>query len=108
MTPRRPATAPARPEPPSQTWTFLSNHSHVLLCISRDPAVRGRDLASLVGITERAVQKIVADLVQAGYLRRFRSGRRNHYQVNRDLPLRHPVEKHCRVSSLLDLVSGPR
>jgi predicted HTH transcriptional regulator len=95
-------------EPSPQPWTFLTNHAHVLICISADPEIRGRDLADRVGITERAVQRIIADLVEAGHLARFRAGRRNRYEVRRNLPLRHPVEAHCRISALLDLVSGSR
>lgn len=82
-------------------WTFLTNHAHVLLSIARDPDVRMRDVAQAVGVTERAVQIIVADLVQAGYLTRTRVGRRNHYQLHRDLPLRHPLEHQQNVGDLL-------
>src|SRR5262249_7140522 len=85
-----------------RTWTFLTNHAHVLLCISQDPGIRGRDIADRVGITERATQSIIADLVDGGYLTRTRIGRRNHYQVNPDRPLRHPVEREHEVGSLLD------
>jgi len=62
-----------------------------------------RDVAQLVGITERAVQRIVADLEEAGYLERSRHGRRNRYEVRTDLPLRHPIERHERVASLIAL-----
>lgn len=87
-------------------WTFLSNHAHVLLCIAQEPEVRLRDVAERVGITERAVQRIVADLEEGGYLSRVRAGRRNHYEVHADRPLRHPVEAHQDVSVLLDLILG--
>lgn len=97
----RPA-APAEAGPGD--WTFLTNHAHVLLCIARAPEVRMRDVAEQVGITERAVQRIVSDLELAGYLRRSREGRRNRYEVQTDLPLRHPIERHERVSSLISLV----
>lgn len=90
------------------TWTFLTNHAHVLLCIAREPEVRMRDVARLVGITERAVQRIVADLEETGYIGRIRHGRRNRYEVRDDLPLRHPIERHERVSSLIALVLGGR
>jgi DNA-binding IclR family transcriptional regulator len=89
-------------------WTFLTNHAHVLLCVAREPELRMRDVAEQVGITERAVQRIVADLEQAGYLHRSRDGRRNRYEVRTDLPLRHPVERHEHISSLLSLVLGNR
>lgn len=85
-------------------WTFLTNHAHVLLCIAAEPDVLLRDVAERVGITERAVQRIVAELGEAGYLVRHRTGRRNHYTIKGDLPLRHPVERHQRVSALLALV----
>jgi DNA-binding MarR family transcriptional regulator len=86
------------------SWTFLTNHAHVLLCIASDPESRGRDIADRVGITERAAQAIVSDLVVAGYLTRTRVGRRNHYEVHPDLPLRHPIERARRVRELLRLV----
>jgi len=88
-------------------WTFLTNHAHVLLCIAADPGVRGRDIADRVGITERAAQSIVADLVEAGYLTRERVGRRNHYKVRPDLPLRHPIEEGNQVAELIRLVRRP-
>jgi len=100
-----PAARPVRPKPkPDAEWTFLTNHAHVLLCIAREPEVRMREVATLVGITERAVQRIVADLEEAGYLERIKHGRRNEYKIRANLPLRHPVERHEQVSSLLALV----
>ena len=101
-----PQRAPRRGEAGAPPWTFLSNHAHVLLCIAQDPAARMRDVAELVGVTERAVQRIVAELEEAGYLRRERDGRRNHYEVLGHLPLRHPIERHRAVSALLELVLG--
>jgi predicted transcriptional regulator len=89
-------------------WTFLTNHMHVLLCISRDPTVRLRDVALLVGITERAAQSIVADLVAEGYLSRSRVGRRNHYEVHAELPLRHQLERDHSVSELLHFLNPVR
>ena len=85
-----------------KSWTFLSNHAHVLILIATDPHIRMRDLALHTGITERAVQRIVADLNEAGFLSLERRGRRNHYEVHTDLPMRHPIEKHCAVSNLLE------
>lgn len=82
-------------------WTFLSNHGHVLICISEDAEIRGRDIAQRVGITERAAQSIVADLVEAGYVTRHRVGRRNHYEIHAEAPLRHPVEKEHSIGELL-------
>lgn len=87
-------------------WTFLSNHGHVLVCLALDPNVRLRDVASRVGITERAVQKIVGDLEEAGVLVRQRSGRRNSYHLNANAPLRHALEAHRTVGALLGLVAG--
>jgi DNA-binding MarR family transcriptional regulator len=91
---------------PGAVWTFLTNHSHVLICLAGQPDLRLRDVAAKVGITERAVQRIVADLEEAGVLTRSREGRRNQYHVTASRPLRHPVEGHCKVSDLLDMVAG--
>lgn len=82
-------------------WTFLTNHAHVLLCIARDPGARIRDVAARVGITERAAQRILADLTTAGYLTATREGRRNHYQLNPTLPLRHPLEGGHQIGEIL-------
>ena len=89
-------------------WNFLSNHAHVLLCIAQEPEIRLRDVAARVGITERAVQRIVAELEEGGYLSRAREGRRNRYEIHADRPLRHAVEAHRNVSALLDLILGPK
>jgi len=86
-------------------WTFLTNHGHVLVCIATDPAIRGRDIAARVGITERAAQAIVADLVAEGYLERTRIGRRNHYRIITDRKLRHPLEDSHRIGELLVLAT---
>ena len=86
------------------SWTFLTNHAHVLFCIARDPGVRLRDVAARVGITERAAQRIVADLDRDGYLERNRIGRRNHYRIDQDLHLRHPIEQHLAVGELIALL----
>jgi len=90
-------------------WTFLTNHAHVLLCIATDPQARIRELAVRVGITERAVQRIIFDLEEGGYLTHERDGRRNTYRVRAHLPLRHPVERKNKVAALLALVveNGP-
>jgi DNA-binding MarR family transcriptional regulator len=89
-------------------WTFLTNHGHVLLLLSREPTLRLRDLAERVGITERAAQRIVAELVDAGYVTRTRNGRRNRYVVHPRLPFRHPVERAHRVGELLDALGSPQ
>lgn len=87
-------------------WTFLTNHAHVLLCVARDPGVRLRDVADSVGITERAAQRIVADLVEAGYLERRREGRRNRYELHGDLPLRHPLDRDHHIGEILALLGA--
>lgn len=92
------------PSPGLPAWTFLSNHAHVLLSIARGPDARLRDVATKVGITERAVQRIVTELEQAGYLTRFRVGRRNRYRVHLDRPLRHASDAHRGVRALLEMV----
>ncbi|WP_210478958.1 winged helix-turn-helix domain-containing protein [Naasia sp. SYSU D00948] len=82
-------------------WTFLTNHARVLLCVARDPGIRLRDVSERVGITERAAQRIVAELAEAGYLERHKDGRRNYYEIHDDLPLRHPMEQHHQIRELL-------
>jgi hypothetical protein len=82
-------------------WRFVTNHAHVLECIYADPAVRLRDIAATVGVTERTAAHIVKDLEDAGYLTKTRNGRRNHYQVHADLPLRHAKHRHRTVGDLL-------
>lgn len=90
----------------AKDWTFLSNHGHVLLCLAQEPELLMREVAERVGISERAVQRIVADLEGAGYLEREKDGRRNRYRVQRRKRLRHPIEAHNKVSELLKLVEG--
>lgn len=87
-------------------WTFLSNHTHVLVCLAADGDLTVRDIAARVGITERAVLRIVAELEQAGVLTREREGRRNRYRIDLQAPLRHPLEAHCRIGELLALVTA--
>lgn len=87
-----------------ERWTFLTNHAHVLLCVAQDAEIRLRDVAEKVGITERAAQRIVADLESEGYVTTERIGRRNRYIVHSELPLRHPLEKHRSVGLLLKLL----
>ncbi|HUM11115.1 MAG TPA: winged helix-turn-helix domain-containing protein [Myxococcaceae bacterium] len=87
------------------TWTFLTNHAHVLVCVWEDSEARVRDIAMRVGITERAVQRILQELESEQYLVRERVGRRNRYRVRGDRPFRHPVEDHRPVSTLLQLVA---
>jgi DNA-binding MarR family transcriptional regulator len=84
-------------------WTFLSNHGHVLVHLSKDPDSRIRDIADTVGITERSAQAILADLEESGYLTITRIGRRNSYKVNTELKFRHPSEASKPISSLLKI-----
>lgn len=84
-------------------WTFLTNHGHVLLCLARCPDIRLREVAAEVGITERAVQRIVADLHEEGYVSIQKEGRRNVYRVHRNRQMKHPVEAGHPVSELLEL-----
>lgn len=85
-------------------WTFLTNHGHVLVCLAQDPDVLLRDVAASIGITERSVQQIVADLERAGVIIRMRVGRRNRYLVRREESFRHPLEAGVTVGEFLDLV----
>ncbi len=89
----------------TKTWHFLSNHTQVLLCIARDLDTRLRDIAQSVGITERAAQRIVADLIQAGYIENERLGRRSRYTINRDITMRHPAQTNHEIGELLDLLT---
>lgn len=95
---------PLRKTGPTLGWTFLSNHAHVLLAIARAPEIRLRDVAETVGITERAVQRIVADLEAEGYLLRTRLGRRNRYEIRGEKHFRHPLAAHVEFRALLQLV----
>jgi DNA-binding transcriptional ArsR family regulator len=90
-----------------ESWTFLSNHTHVLVCLSADGNLTVRDIAFKVGITERAVLRILAELEAANVLRRERDGRRNTYQINFAAPLRHALEAHCTIGTLLALFAKP-
>ena len=85
------------------SWTFLTNHARVLLCLAEEPDLRLREAAERIGITERAVQRIVTDLEDAGIITRSREGRRNHYTINEEARLRHPSDSHVTVSDLLRL-----
>ena len=88
-------------------WTFFSNYGHVLVCLAQNPEVRLRDVAQQVGITERAVQKIVRDMQDAGFITISKQGRCNRYRINKRRSLRHGLESHCTVGKLLALVSRP-
>ena len=88
------------------SWTFLTNHAHVLLCLAQEPDLRLREAAERVGITERAVQRIVADLEEAGIVTHSREGRRNHYAVSPEARLRHQSNAHITVGELLELLKS--
>ena len=88
-------------------WTFLSNHAQVLLCIARDAQIRIRDIAQSVGITERAAQRIVSDLVEAGYVDRERVGRRSHYRLNGEVRMRHVAQADYEINELLTAFQLP-
>lgn len=94
--------------PPASGWSFFTNHAHVLLCLARDPEMRLRDVGAAVGVTERAVQKIISELEAGGVLERERIGRRNVYRIHGGLPLRHPVEAHCTVQGLIEFILGSK
>src|SRR6476620_2671007 len=87
-------------------WTFLTNHAQVLVCIARDPGIRLRDISERVGITERAVHRIVVELAGAGYITRERSGRRNRYTINADFPLPDAIAREQNVGALLAVLTG--
>jgi DNA-binding transcriptional ArsR family regulator len=88
------------------SWTLLTGHGHVLVEIARSPTARVRDISAVVGLTERTVQVIVADLEEAGYVTRTRTGRRTRYTVNRDHLFRHTAQEGLRIGPFLDLLAG--
>jgi DNA-binding IclR family transcriptional regulator len=94
------------PDHSGGAWTLLTGHGHVLVEIARNPKARIRDISPVVGLTERSVQAIVADLEAAGYLTRTRTGRRVMYTVNRDSLFRHPAQEGHRVGPFLDLLAA--
>lgn len=95
---------PENEQESSAKWTFLTNHAHVLICLAREEELTLREVSVRVGITERAVQRIVADLEEAGVLVRNRDGRRNRYEIQTAMPLRHVIEAHRSVGDLLTMV----
>jgi hypothetical protein len=88
------------------SWTFLTNHTHVLVCLSEHPELRGWEIARLVGIGERAVHSIVQDLVGAGYVAKARRGSHNFYEVFLDRPLRHPLESGHQIAEVFGPLTG--
>ncbi len=89
----------------SSTWAFLTNHTHVLVCLNREPMMTVRNLAIQVGVTERSVQRILSDLEASGVVTRTKDGRCNRYEVNQNFQLRHPLESHHNLSDLLEAIS---
>jgi DNA-binding MarR family transcriptional regulator len=103
--PRSRGRAATQKDQPRGSWLFLTNHAHVLLCITRDPQARTRDIAEQVGITERATQRILADLVAENYVTRTKVGRRNNYTVNHRGHLRHPIFRNLAIGPLLEVLN---
>jgi hypothetical protein len=91
-----------------ESWSFLTNHARVLLCIAHDPDARLRDIAASLGITDRSVHGIVTDLTAAGYVIKHRDGRRNRYQIQAHLPLPEPASKEPAIGEVLALLIGSR
>lgn len=102
--PKRSANPQQAPSENSSRWTFLTNHSHVLILLTQDPSLVLRAVAARVGITERAVQKIIADLEEGGFIEREKIGRKNQYRILRNKPLRHSIEQHRTIGALLSLI----
>jgi DNA-binding IclR family transcriptional regulator len=90
----------------AKTWTFLTNHAQVLLCLAETPDIRLRDVAERVGITERATQRILAELVESGYVKTERVGRRNRYTVDREHAMRHSAQLGYEIGVLLEALTG--
>jgi predicted ArsR family transcriptional regulator len=91
---------------PAPSWSFLTSHARVLLCIAHDPGTRLRDIAARLDITERAAYGIVTDLAEAGYIVKQKDGRRNRYQIQAHLPLPEPTSRERTVGEILALLAG--
>jgi predicted transcriptional regulator len=96
------------PGDPRPSWSFLTNHAQVLLCIAHDPGIRLREIGEAIGITERAAHRIVSELAAAGYISRRRNGRRNQYKIRTDLPLPEPLAREQKIGDLLALLRSGR
>jgi predicted ArsR family transcriptional regulator len=92
----------------AHSWSFLTNHAQVLLCIAHDPGIRLREIGEAVGITERAAHRIVVELAGAGYISRRRNGRRNHYTIQSHLPLPDRLAREQKLGDLLAILAGER
>ena len=104
---------PPKPAPPKENspegrppWTIFSNHAHVLVCIARNPEETVREIARKVGITERAVHRILGDLEEAEVITRERNGRRNSYTLSLDRPLRHPLEANTTIAEVIKVIES--
>jgi DNA-binding IclR family transcriptional regulator len=93
------------PKDGTPKWAFLTNHARVLICIAQDPGIRLREIGDSIGITERAVYGIVAELIASGYISRTREGRRNHYSIQAQLPLPDSMARGQRVGALLRILA---
>lgn len=100
-----PAVVSSPPESLNR-WTFLTNHAHVLILLSANSSMILREVASRIGITERAVQRIIADLENEGFIEREKIGRQNQYRIVSQQPLRHPIESHRTIGDLISLITG--
>jgi hypothetical protein len=96
------------PRDGTPSWSFLTNHAQVLLCIAQDPGIRLREIGEAVGITERAAHRIVVELAAARYISRKRNGRRNQYAIQSDLPLPDPLAREQKIGNLLAILAGER
>jgi DNA-binding Lrp family transcriptional regulator len=96
------------PRNATPSWSFLTNHAQVLLCIAHDPGIRLREIGETIGITERAAHRIVGELADAGYVSRKRIGRRNHYTIQSHLPLPDPLAREQKIGDLLAILAGRR
>ena len=96
------------PRDGAPSWSFLTNHAQVLICIAQDPGIRLREVAEAVGITERAAHRIVVELAEAGYILRERNGRRTRYTIKSHLPLPDPLAREQKLGDLLAILAGQR
>ena len=94
----------SNPKDPERNWGFLTRHALALLCVAHDPGIRLRDIATTLGVTERSAHKIVTDLVEAGYVTRARQGRRNRYEIRREVAMGHPMGEDREIGELLELL----
>src|SRR5687768_16323117 len=102
----RNASLPYMSQGGTPSWSFLTNHAQVLLCVAQVPGVRLRQIGEEVGLTERAAHRIVVELATAGYISRRRNGRRNHYTIQSHLPLPDPLAREQKIGDLLAILAG--